>query len=418
MMPPFAAAALPHEGAASRNAFRTQFHIEGTSMAMSRLIVTTVCRNTAPDEPSGYVYTVDPDTREVTGKCPIIEPPLTHADPNPRGGMRGAKGISFSADTIFIANHSSVFEFDSQWRLLREITHPSSAGIHDVLFREGALWVTSSRNDIVFEMDLNGGIKRHINLRTLRNVCAELAWKEPNRLSDDAIRKGTIDFRDPRSHKYEKYDGVHVNSVAFLPQGDLLIMMGLLWSRGQTGLFTLKKYLKKYKLWQPLVWASCLLALFLPGEKKAMNTEMAVNLAKGKSAVVRLDRDGGARVVFVVADTNTPVHSLLVEEDGKVLFDDTSAGEIVRFDPDTGETLMRLKATDKFLRGICKLKAGNRVAVGSREDLLLVDLAEGRVEATITLTANPDEAVYDVHLLPDAFAPLPERFSAGRDVRG
>ncbi len=373
---------------------------------MSRLLVTTVCRHTEPGEPSGFLYTAETDRSKPTGRCPIIEPPLMHEDPNPRGGMRGAKGITFSENGLFVANHSSVFHFGPDWSPIAEIAHPSCSGIHDILYRNGNLWITSSRNDLVFELALDGSVVRHVNLRALQEVRAATGWAEPNRLDEAAVMDGAIDFRDPRSHKYETYDGAHVNSVCFLPDDSMLIMMGLIFGRGQTQLFTLKKHLKRFGLWQPLVLVNRMVLQPLTGRKKAMNTDMAVNVATGKSAVVRVDTTRKVSVPFVLDGVNTPAHSLLAEPDGTVLFDHTSTGEVVRFDPASREVLWRLKVTDRFLRGLARLDE-ETLAVGAQTGLCLVDPATEKIKSTIDLSENPNEAVYDIKILPDHFGPLP-----------
>ncbi len=375
---------------------------------MNTLLVTTVCRNTAPEEPTGFIYTIDLDGMQVTGGCPVIEPPLLREDPNPRGGMRGAKGISTGDGSVFIANHSCVFQFDAEWNRLREISHPSCAGIHDIVYRDGSLWVTSSRNDVVFELDLDGRVLRHVNLRALAEVRERAAWKEPNLLTEDDVLNGAIDFRDPRTHRYETYDGAHVNSVAFLPNGDLLIMMGLVFGRAQTRLFTLKKHLKRLGLWQPLVFGNKIASKILLGGKKAMNTEMAVNVATGKSLVVRIGQDRTVSVPVLLENVNTPAHSLLPEAGGTVLFDNTSTGEVIRFDPESGETTLRVKVTDAFLRGICRVSE-DTVAVGAQGDVCLVDLARKTVAGRVRLSTNPNEAIYDINPLPPGFMPLPDR---------
>jgi hypothetical protein len=144
----------------------------------------------------------------------------------------------------------------------------------------------------------------------------------------------------------------------------------------------------------------------LAGREKAMNTEMAVNVATGKSAVIRVDGAGAVSVPLVLENVNTPAHSLFPDQDGTVLFDHTSTGEIIRFDPGTGAVLSRLKVVDKFLRGLCRLENG-LLAVGAQTDLCLVDLEAGAIKDTVKLSANPNEAVYDIKVLPDCFDPLP-----------
>jgi hypothetical protein len=323
--------------------------------------------------------------------------------------MRGAKGITFAEGDVLIANHSQIFRFDDGWRPKGVVTHPSCSGIHDILYANGSLWVTSSRNDLVFEFDLDGNVKRFLNMRAHPEVAQRLAWRERNLLDDESIETGRIDFRDPRTHRYETYDGAHVNSVAVLPSGDVLVMMGIIWTRSMTSLFTLKKYLKKSGLWKPLVGVSNIGARLFKLEKP-LNSEMAFQVATGKSAVVRFHTNGEVSVPFIVPNTNTPVHSLMAQADGTAFFNDTDSGNVVHFDPDTGETLSRTDVGEAFLRGIARVSQ-NQVVVGGVQNAFLVDTALRQVVDSFRLSENPNETVYDIKVLPSTFDRLPDRLS-------
>ena len=98
----------------------------------TRFLISTVRRHTPPEEPSGYIYLVDYAARQVVQRCSIIEPAFREEDDNPRGGMRGGKGISVRPDQIALANFSRIVRYDPQWNILGEISHPSCAGIHDI----------------------------------------------------------------------------------------------------------------------------------------------------------------------------------------------------------------------------------------------------------------------------------------------
>src|SRR5262245_40188631 len=113
---------------------------------MRTFLVTSTHRHCGPREPSGFVYTLDLDRRQVTGSCPMIEPPHRGSDPNPRGGMRGAKGIAVLDDEVFLANASVIYRFDTSWNITACITHPSCGSIHDIAWHDGGLWVTSCCN--------------------------------------------------------------------------------------------------------------------------------------------------------------------------------------------------------------------------------------------------------------------------------
>lgn len=76
-----------------------------------RLLVSTIRRHCTPEETSGYFCCVDLPARRIISKCAVIEPAYRAMDPNNRGGMRGAKGISFQDQEVAIANSNAVFRW-------------------------------------------------------------------------------------------------------------------------------------------------------------------------------------------------------------------------------------------------------------------------------------------------------------------
>jgi hypothetical protein len=61
---------------------------------MKKILVSTDRRHTPSDQPSGHLAVYDLESQKVERNCEIIEPPYRDVDPNPRGGLRGLKGIS------------------------------------------------------------------------------------------------------------------------------------------------------------------------------------------------------------------------------------------------------------------------------------------------------------------------------------
>jgi hypothetical protein len=375
---------------------------------MPVFLVTSTHRECQPGESSGCLYTVDLDRREVTSRCPVIEPPHRDADPNPRGGMRGAKGIAVLEDHVFVANASVVYRFDASWNVVGAISHPCCASIHDLVLRDGTLWVASCCNDLVFQFDLDGRVLQVLNFRAYPELHQALGWKPANHLEADAIRAGAIDFRDPRTHRQELSDGAHINSLCFLPNGDLLVLLGLIRTRRWTAQLIVKDYLQKLKLWKPFVKVVGPPLRLLPF-RRAVRGDVGISLAAANSAVVRVARDGSKSVVWLLPQRRTPTHSLVPLADGTFLLNDTTAGCVVQYDPERGKELVRVKVSDEFLRGIY-LMPDQRVLAGSQRDLLVVDLARQAVVDQIRLSDNPNVSIYDIKPLPPGFAKLPERF--------
>ena len=94
------------------------------------LLVTTVVRHAPADRPSGYVYVIDFRDRRILMKSPVPESRYRWKDPNPRGGLRGAKGVASHAGRVLIANTDSVRVYDASWRLIAVLTSPLMGGVH------------------------------------------------------------------------------------------------------------------------------------------------------------------------------------------------------------------------------------------------------------------------------------------------
>jgi hypothetical protein len=109
--------------------------------------------------------------------------------------------------------------------------------------------------------------RRHVSVRSDGKVLAAhdlrarsaandaLDWHPPVILSERDIRVGTIDFTDPRTHDLETYDAAHVNSLCSLPNGDVLVSLGIVWGR-LTTLFRIKKVLMQAGVWNAFVSAN------------------------------------------------------------------------------------------------------------------------------------------------------------------
>lgn len=375
---------------------------------MIPLLVTSIRRHTPPTVPSGYIYHIDAGRGRVLQRCTMIEPAYRAEDTNPRGGMRGGRGISIRPDQIAIANASVIYRYDPEWNLLGIISHPSAAAIHDVFFHNGSLWLTAARNDLVMQFDLDGRLVRHSYLREPSPAVRALNWKPPVLLKPEAVAAGAIEFRDPRTHEEETYDRAHVNSLCALPDGDLLVSMGLVLGTKFSKLLYLKSRLVKAGVWPAVLAVNRSLRTLL-GMKKNMHSDLLVQPARAQSAVVRLSLDGRHQLVLALSGATVPSHTLLALPDETVIYLNTTAGEVVQFDPHTGWVIASTRVTDGFLRGAALIGPG-KLLLGSRRDLLTFDLQQRKVIDVLTITEDNNESVYDIKLLPEHYASPPASF--------
>jgi hypothetical protein len=281
---------------------------------------------------------------------------MRELDPNPRGGMRGGRGIAVRDGEIFVANFDTVYRYDRSGGFTPFVSHPSCSDIHEIAFKGDLLLVTSTRNDLLLAFDEDANLARHYNARAWSGVRERLGWEEPNRFEVKSIYSGRIDFRDPTSHDKASCDTAHVNSVCVCPDGEALVTMGLVVTNPEAN--------------------------------------------EGKAAVVRL-RDGASpEVIYVQKDTTVAIHNLLIQPDGTLLFLDTGGGALVRLNRDTGALLSRSPFPSRYLRGLHRFNDG-RLAIGDQNSILLYDPAVPSPCSRILISANPRESVHSIATIKD-----------------
>jgi hypothetical protein len=375
---------------------------------MTKIILSTVRRHVLPTEPSGCFYVVDLEQQRVLQRCEMIEPPYREVDTNPRGGLRGSRGIAVLPDQIFVTDATAVFRYDSKWNLLGMISHPSCSAIHDILVHEDTLWVTSARNDLVLCFSIEGNLLSYYYLRDPSPASMDLGWKPPHLIRPSHILNATTDFRNPLTHLEEAHDHAHVNSVAFLSTGETLVSLGLLINLRYATLLWLKSKFIRYGIWDRFVGLNRKIreAMKL---KKDLHSDLLVQPAKARSAIWHLSKDGDHSLSLAIAATTVPSHSLNILHDDTAVYLDTTHGCIIHFNPASSEIYSSTVVTDGFLRGVTQL-SDRKLLLGSKGELIIFDLPTLRVEQTFKISDVPHEAVYDIKVFPSHFSMPPESF--------
>ena len=324
---------------------------EGQAPGGECYLVSTICRGSRPDEPSGHLYVVDPE-RGVQGSCPV--PPCEHLqrEPNPRGGIRGGRGLAAGGDTVYVANGSEVLHFDRSWRRIAGISHPWCGNVHDIALHDDRLWVCSTANDALAAFDAAGRLTDLVDLRPAAGMAG-----------DGSRFAAAIDYRDPAGYPLEASNLLHANGVGFDADGAPLVTVGRLEAEGDAG---------------------------------------------RRGMIARADGLGSP--ISVADDVAVPIHNVLPMADGTVLTLDTGAGELCILHADgtvAGSVTLAAPAPHGFLRGLC-LTGDDRLLVGERNRLLVVDLKSARAAGALMLSESPREAVYAITPMPAGFEPLPE----------
>ena len=378
-----------------------------------RLIVSTNHRGVHHNDISGWLYVIDPENGEILRKAAGIEPPFRQRDTNPRGGMRGMRGISILDGELAVANYSTVFFFDLHWNLTRAFTHPAGSAIHEILYVEDGLWVTSTANDLLVKYDLSGALSEYYLVRDRVDLMRTMHGTTKRNLRTLDILNPNTDFRQRSYFNSDKYDRTHLNSLTLTQDGHLLLSLGLIVSPRYSFLMYIKTLMLKLRLWNIFLKINRALrrALRL---KNQLHSDLVISPAKERSAIVKFDRTKTWDIILQFVTAHNPSHTVRPLRDGTCVYLDTSTGSLVHFDI-SGFIQSKTVIGDSFLRGLLELPNG-QLAVGSGNSLLFFDLSEMKVIGSIQVSEKPHDTVFDIQLLPDEFILPPEslEFITGR----
>ena len=133
-----------------------------------RVVCTAVIRNTPSSVvPHGWIYDIDWDHKKVIQKLPV---PQSRSELllnlNPRGGIRGGRGVAITSDAIWVANYDTLFEYDHSWKELRRLSNPLLSDIHEIAAMDDGIWVSSTGVDLAVKIDFTGKVSRVWSPRT------------------------------------------------------------------------------------------------------------------------------------------------------------------------------------------------------------------------------------------------------------
>jgi hypothetical protein len=365
--------------------------------------VSTVVRRAQRDEHSGYLRLVDLDRRRLVAAAAVPESPLRAVDPNPRGGLRGARGVSATDDRFVLTRGDRIFVLDRSWRLQREISHPWVGGIHDVFADEAGIWVASTAASLLVRLSWGGEVISRWCWAEDPALPGALGFRRPPAFDD------SIDYRIP-SPGIAVHDRVHLNAVV-KTDSRLFVSLGMvrsarvrLWGRAKA---TVSRAGAALPATRGLVSA-----LRRHRDRSIDKTrELPAPTRRGSShAIVELEltesgQPGTARLLWHQRDVKTPKHNVWVS--GSVLvFNDSDSGELVGVDLDSGEIAFKLSipGSPPFVRGLHPLSE-DELIVGSQRPAAIypVRLRQRSVDEAIELQGKPWETVYAICGVPERF---------------
>ena len=340
--------------------------------SLRRVVVTTCVRGALLEEVSARLHVLDLAAGDAPFVTPVPESIWRAEDPNPRGGVRGAKGISVHGDRLVLGNAEHLFVFDTCWRLVARFSHNLLGGLHDILAEEEGIWVTCVRSDTVALIGWDGDLVDWWSPRIDRPL---------RQLLDLGRTQGVdpkIDYRHPGAGE-AALSCVDLNGVT-RGAGGLLLSFGRVAGR-------------KRRLWRHAARPASFAVVELPTDRRPLHK------ARGRVRLHRSDHLVGA-----------PNHNAL-EDGGLLLYNDSNRNCLVVYDPsrDTEVRSVPIPGDPPFARGLARVDAGLWL-VGSQQPAAVhaVDSDRGEVVATFPLDAIPDETVYAVTPLPEAFDEPPQ----------
>lgn len=399
---------------------------------MPRVAVTTIARGAPLEEPGGRLSVVDLDARAEVARAPLPDALHRARDLNPRGGLRGGRGLAAGPGTIALAIHDRILVLGSDWSVERVISHRWAGGIHDIVADESGVWAAIADNDLVVRIDWDGCLTDHWHWRSDRRVRRALG------LGSYPPFSRWTDHRDP-GHTGVRLDVGHVNAVARRGD-DLLITLGVIrrpravWP--MAGAAVALRAAARVGLGRPAVRAAEFAVASAAGRRLLARGSVAAGrpgfnakLPPGETwpdwrwALLELPGAAGglrgrpaARVVTQHRSGGLPVHNAVPFGD-LVAVNDSARGQVLALDVRTGTTVASVQIPGElpFPRGLLRLN-GNRFLVGVQHPgrLLVVDLGEQRIEDEIPLPDDRDESPYAIAFVPDGFDDPAGRLPATR----
>jgi hypothetical protein len=376
-----------------------------------RIAVSSIIRHVPAALESGLLRVIDLDTGRALLSGPIPQSAHREADPNPRGGLRGARGVSFSDDRFVLANSERLFVFDREWQMVGELSNAWTADIHEILAEPDGTWVTCTACDLLLKLDWGGEVLASWSWRSDRRLAARFGFDS---LSE--VQQG-LDYRDPRQRGYAVHDVGHLNAVTRARNGLIVSLGRVLTPRAfrSRGLSRLVRHTAaRSAITRPAMAALRRRHL----RKLGADVLPMPDRGPGSSALVLVSDPTAVRGSIPAAEVvvrqdglELPNHNVL-EVDDLLVYNDTNRGRLVVCDRRDGGVVRSVEVPGNpgYARGLAWL-GGETFVVGSQRPTALhtIDLGAGQVTASAVIGRDPWESVSSVALVPDSFDDPPER---------
>jgi hypothetical protein len=125
-------------------------------MGDKKLFLSTIKRGSKQHQITGCLFELHPSTLEVIKKLDIPEPSIKKGFWNPRGGNRGARGLTFYNGVVYVATATVIRKYDLNLNYLGEIKNKRLAGLHNIHADKHGIAALSTLHDLVVKVDYSG----------------------------------------------------------------------------------------------------------------------------------------------------------------------------------------------------------------------------------------------------------------------
>jgi hypothetical protein len=338
-----------------------------------RVIATTVVRESIRGkQKTGWIYDVDWDAQTVLRKLPVPDPSFPESDDNPRGGVRGGRGVAPTQHGIVVANYDTLYVYDDDWNVVQQLSHPLFVGTHEIDWDGERLWTAATGIDAVLRVSLDGDV--------------DVAWDPhaPELADRFGIRRrphamdGSVDYR---IREAPVIDQCHINGVA--RRGDATVVnCGLVRKTKPFAARATDRLKRKLGIGQ--------------------GTDGKKPRHSGTSMVVRVNGSGQGEVLVELGNHDFPTHNGQLLEDGRVALNDSTNNTLRVYTVGDRSEVAALQIPGTWLRGLEPLDA-SRVLVGTAPaTIVLADLAEKHISGKLQLSDDPNEAIHGLAVCPPA----------------
>lgn len=332
-----------------------------------RLIATTVVRESIKGKQhTGYIYDVDWDARLVTRRIPVPDPSFPESDDNPRGGVRGGRGVAVLPQGPLVANYDTLLFYDSNWELQRSVSHPLFVGLHEIDWDGEHVWLTATAIDAILKVGLDG--------------TTEVAW-DPHTgeiASTMGLRgrrhplDGSVDYR---VREAPLVDDCHINCVSH-HDNFMVINCGLVAPRASLG--------------------ARLAQRALPRRGGGAQGD---GQHQGTSAVVRVSA-GRSETLVELGNVDFPNHNGQLLDSDRVVVCDSTRNMLRVFSAQDGMQLQSVSVPGRWLRGLQPVSATHVFAGSAPAAIVSIDLEQGEIADHVQLSEDPNEAVHGLTMVP------------------